>query len=286
MNHPFSDPDQPVHFLPLTSDAPEAVKGDPAPPMRSRLEVTADVESVLSELDRFDSEGDGDGFEDADEDEQHLRIFSFSFPEEIQNEFHIRRIDLPVRKLLEWVAAEIPGEAKKLNKIRDEFYGGDVSEDYSLAISEWVFASAPPTIEALSIKRVARAAGREQREVRRAAFELEQAEEAIRERNWAVDQLMDRSTPFDKYIEQTRKDQVELGKMWQALHAAWDAFTVERAHRSDAKFLRETRVKLEAMEAQITRESEARAIARDAVYHIRRYETAGAATAIETVHSA
>lgn len=227
----------------------------------------ADVQAVLLEIDKLVSDHDVRHFEDAGDEEkgvQYERVLSFRFPEDIQNEFNIRYIEVPVRKLLQWAAAELPDDAETINAIRDEYYGGDEPEDHEFGVPEWNFNNAPPTIEELSIKRVARAAGRNERDARRLQYEIQHAEQAIRDCDWQIDRLEGRLGQFDKYMEDRKKDRVAIGEQYSELHAAWDTFVVERQQKNDPSFNTKTRAKLTRWQREIDRASSARRSIRDA----------------------
>ncbi|UVK40993.1 hypothetical protein LHFGNBLO_002533 [Mesorhizobium sp. AR10] len=230
--------------------------------------VHSDVELVLSELDALDSAGDGGGLgdgaeEDTEEEEEYDRTIWIDFPEEIRVLYHLGDIEIPIRKLLKWAAAELPDDAATINEIREEYYGGDQPEDYDFGVSEFCFRNFPPTIEELAIKRVARAAGRKQREALRLALENCEAEEAIRSRDWQIDQLESRSSPFDNYMERTKNDEAEFGEMYRELHEAWDSFVVERQQRDDPEFNTKSRAKLMMWKQKIDRACGTRRIVRE-----------------------
>lgn len=253
MTNPTNPPAQPIQPDPRTNT--------------SNAIPDADVQAVLLELDKLVSNHQASDFEDDDAEEkgaQYERVLSFCFPEDIQNEFNIRYLEVPVRKLLQWAAAELPDDAEILNAIRDEYYGGDESEDHEFGVAEFTFRNTPPSIEEMAIKRIARAAGRKERDVRRLEFEIEQAEQAIRDSEWQIDQLEGRATAFERYMERTKSDRAEFGEMYGELHAAWDTFVAERQQRNDPEFDTHTRAKLIAWEREIGRASEARQSVRDA----------------------
>ncbi|MES0073308.1 hypothetical protein [Mesorhizobium sp. M0058] len=240
----------------------------------------ADVQAVLLEIDKLVSDHDVRHFEDAGDEEkgvQYERVLSFRFPEDIQNEFNIRYIEVPVRKLLQWAAAELPDDAETINAIRDEYYGGDEPEDHQFGVSEFTFRNTPPTIEEMAIKRVARAAGRKERDARRLGFEIGQAEQAIRDSEWQIDQLEGRSTPLEIHMEQCNKDRAEIGAMYGELHDAWDKFVAERQDKNDPEFDASTRAKLMTCEQTIGDTSTARRIVRDAEFKALMAEKASAA---------
>lgn len=251
----------------------------PADPQQTH----SDVESVLAELDGLGSSGDGGGFnggteeEDLENGDEYNRLLEFRFPTAIQILFHINYIDIPVRKLLRWAAAELPDDAETINAIRDEYYGGDEPEDHEFGVSEFTFRNTPPTIEEMAIKRVARAAGRKERDARRLGFEIGQAEQAIRDSEWQIDQLEGRSTPLEIHMEQCNKDRAEIGAMYGELHDAWDKFVAERQDKNDPEFDASTRAKLMTWEQTIGDTSTARRIVRDAEFKALMAEKASAA---------
>ncbi|MER8857021.1 hypothetical protein NKI09_05080 [Mesorhizobium sp. M0757] len=233
--------------------------------------LQSDIESVLAELDAVGSTGDGGGVhygveDDIDESEEYDRTIWIKFPEEIRALYFLGDIEIPIRRLLKWAAAELPDDATTINEIREEYYGGDQSEDHDFGVSEFCFRNPPPTIEQTAIKRVARAAGREERGARRLCFEIAQAEQAIRDSAWQIDQLEGRSTPLDTHMEKCNKDRVEIGEMYGELHDAWDKFVAERQDKNDPEFDTSTRAKLMTWEQNIGDISTKRRIVRDAEF--------------------
>lgn len=226
-------------------------------------------------------DGYGEDFEDSQESAEYARALNVVFPVDIQDEFAAEHIRIPIRKILDWAAAAVPRYAETLKKIRREYYDGDLVEDYELELKEKVYETSAPTAEELSIKRVARAAGRLSRDAQKAAIEASMEDDDVREQKWILDQAEGRSTPFDKYMEDQTKDNEYIGKMARRLNAASDAFVLERVHNKDTGFAARNRAKLATMQRRIDREIEVRSKATDAALKARKKELKAANSAAE-----
>lgn len=201
------------------------------------------------------------------------------FPKEIQDEFAIEQFRIPIRKILDWAAAEVPQYAETLKKIRREYYDGDVVEDYELELKEKIYETSSPTAEVLSIKRVARAADRLSRDVRKAAFEASMEDDNVRDQKWSLDQAEGRSTPFDRYMEDQSRDHAHIGEMVRQRNAASDAFVIELAHNKDSGFAAKGRARLATTQRLIDHEIEVRFKATDAAFKARKKELKAANSA-------
>lgn len=231
---------------------------------------TGDIKSVIQELDNLDV-GAGDEEEDEEMEDQYVRTLSLSFPEEVRHEYGINGLEIPIRKILEWASRELPAEAEKLQEIRMDYYGGDKEEDYLFGVDQFFYTTKHPTREELAENRFARKASRQKRESRRAKLEIQQAEELIDELSRQIERNEGRLTLLDKQMMENESLSLEIGERYAALQTSWDNLVAERAAGTcNKKCVDAAREMLNAMEAQINEEFEARSFAISANYRARK----------------